>query len=135
MTWSFFELVFCNRTFLPVFAAVFSQSQTHCYKGAITLRQTSNHPHAGFATVFFAIAAHQWLQPHCKGCCNHLYCQQIATTLSKHQPSRNLTVSWLELFLTGFLQSHFFTCFLQLFFLQSQSHAVFATVFFAITLR
>jgi hypothetical protein len=60
------------------------------------------------------------LQPHCKGCCNHLYCHQVATTSSKHQPSCNLTVSWLELFLNWFfLQSHVFTCF-------------FATVFFAI---
>jgi hypothetical protein len=34
------------------------------------------------------------LQPHCKGCCNHLYFHQVATTSSKHHPSRNLTVSW-----------------------------------------
>jgi hypothetical protein len=122
--------------FLPVFATVFFQSQTHCYKGAIALRQSCNHPHAGFATIFFAIAAHQWLQPHCKGCCNHLYCHQVATTSSKHQPSCNLTVSWLELFLNWFFCNRtFLPVFLQLFFLQSQSHAIFATVFFAITLR
>jgi hypothetical protein len=83
----FFELVYCNRTFFTYFL----QSQSHCYKGAITLRQGCNHPHFGFAIVLVAIAAHQWLQPH-----------------------RNRTLP----------------IFLQLFFLQSQSHAVFLQLFF-----
>jgi hypothetical protein len=67
----FFELAFCNRTFLPVFfATVFLQSQSHavfatffwdhtalrvqshCDKVAITHM-------IGLANVFFAITAHQ----------------------------------------------------------------------------
>jgi hypothetical protein len=48
--------------------------QSHCDKIAITHMLV-------YATGFFAIAAHQWLQPHCQGClqspvfspgCNHI---------------------------------------------------------------
>jgi hypothetical protein len=37
-----------------------------------------------WATAFFAIVAHQWLQPHCNLFCNHPYFHQVATTSSKH---------------------------------------------------
>jgi hypothetical protein len=32
--------------------------QSHCAKGAITLRQSCNHAHAWFSNCFFAIIAH-----------------------------------------------------------------------------
>jgi hypothetical protein len=35
-------------------------------------------------SFFFAIVAHQWLQPHCNLFCNHPYLHQVATTSSKH---------------------------------------------------
>jgi hypothetical protein len=58
------------------------------------------------------------LQPHCQGCCNHLYFHQVATTSSKDHPSRNLTVSWHGAFFElVYCNRTFFTCFLQ-----SQSH-------------
>jgi hypothetical protein len=47
--WAFFELVYCNRTFFTCFL----QSQSHCYKGAITLRQDLQSTTFCFATVFF----------------------------------------------------------------------------------
>jgi hypothetical protein len=120
MTWSFFLNWFIAITLFTCFL----QSQSHCYKGAITLRQGCNHPHAGFATVFFAIAAHQWLQPHCKGCCNHVYFHQVATTSSKHELSRNLTVSWHGAFLNWF-----FAIALLPFFCNRSHTLFFATVF------
>jgi hypothetical protein len=50
-----------TSSFLPVFFAI-----------AITLRQDLQTTTFWFATVFFfAISAHQSLQTHCKGCCNH----------------------------------------------------------------
>jgi hypothetical protein len=57
--------------------------QSHCYKGAITLRQDLQSTTFWFATVFFAIAAHQSLQTHCKGCYNHQYFDQVATHQAK----------------------------------------------------
>jgi hypothetical protein len=51
------------------------------------------------------------LQPHCKGCCSHLYFHQVTNT--------NLVAFWqchgMDLFEVVFLQSHF-TCFCNCFF-------------------
>jgi hypothetical protein len=91
----FFELVYCNRTFLPVFL----QSQSHCYKGAITLRQGSNHPHSCLQLSFLQ-------SQHISGC-NHtvkdvaITC--IFTRLQPHQAKTTLVAIWqchgMELFL------------------------------------
>jgi hypothetical protein len=37
-----------------------------------------NRSHTVFATSFFAIAAHQWLQPHFNLFCNNPYFHQVA---------------------------------------------------------
>jgi hypothetical protein len=52
-----------------------------------------------FATVFFfAIAAHQSLQTHCKGCCNHQYFDQVATHQAKTTLAAILHCRGTELF-------------------------------------
>jgi hypothetical protein len=93
MAWSFLNWFFCNHT-LPVFPTVFLQS-----------RHISGCSHT---VTDFAIT-------------------RIFTRLQPHQANTNLVAIWqchgMELFWTGFLQSHFDL------FLQSQSHAVFATFF------
>jgi hypothetical protein len=133
MTQSFFWTGLLQSHVLPVFL----QSQSHCYKGAITLQQGCNHPHSGFATVFFVIAAHQWLQPHVKD--DAITC--IFTGLQPHQANTNLVAIWqcldMEFFFeTVFLQSHFFTCvFATVFFLQSQFFTYFCNCFFSIAIR
>jgi hypothetical protein len=122
--WAFFWTGLLQSHFFTCFL----QSQSHCYKGAITLRQGLQSPTFWFATVFFAIVAHQWLQIHCKGCCNHLYFHQVATTSSKGHPSRNLTVSWHGAFFwTGLLQSHFYLFFCNCFFCNRSTSAVATT--------
>jgi hypothetical protein len=81
--------------------------QSHCDK-------VCNHPHSALQLSFFAIAAHQWLQIHCKGCWYHLYFDQVATTSSKDHASRNLIVSWHGAFFElVFLPVFFATVFLQ----------------------
>jgi hypothetical protein len=74
----------------------------------------------------------------CKECCNLLYIHQVATTSSKHQPSRNLTVSRHGAFFwTGFFAAALFlpVCLATVFLLQSQSNVFFATVFFFLQLH
>jgi hypothetical protein len=60
---------------IKLFYQFFAIAKSHCYKGgAITLRHDLQSTTFCYATVFsFAIAAHQSLQTHCKGCCNHQY--------------------------------------------------------------
>jgi hypothetical protein len=58
------------------------------------------------------------LQPHCQNDCNNLYFQQVATTSSKDQSSRILTVISWSFFLNWFIA---IALFLPVF-LQSQSH-------------
>jgi hypothetical protein len=70
------------------------------------------------------------LQPQCNLFCNHPYFHQVAITLSKHLPSRNMTVSWHEAFFELVFCNRTFYLYFAIVFLQSQSHAVFATVFF-----
>jgi hypothetical protein len=97
----------CRGTelFLPVF----------CNRNHIAIRGSHwdmicNQLHSGLQLSFsFAIAAHQSLQTHCKGCCNHQY------FWTRLQPSFNLTVSWhgafflkLVFFLPVFFWNSFF---------------------------
>jgi hypothetical protein len=131
MTWSFFWTGFLQLHFIYLFLQLFFfnrkhtaiRLQSHCGKVVITHMLV-------LQLSLFAIAAHQWLQPHCKGCCNHLYCHQVATTSSKHQPSRNLTVSWLELFLNWFFAIAIFYLFFCNCFFCNCSHMLFLQLFF-----
>jgi hypothetical protein len=91
-----FFTCFCNCFFNSnhklFFASAFLQSK--CYKVAITLAirlqsftrdKVANHAHACFSKQhFFAIVAHQWLQPHFNLFCNHPYFHQVSTTSSKY---------------------------------------------------
>jgi hypothetical protein len=82
--------------------------------GAITLRQDLQSTTFWFATVFFfAIAAHQSLQTHCKGCCNHQYFDQVATHRAKTTLAAILQCRGTELF---FNWCFFTRVFLKLFF-------------------
>jgi hypothetical protein len=130
MTRSFFWTGFLQSHFFTCFCNCFFfnrkhtaiRLQSHCGKVAITHMLV-------LQLSFFAITAHQWLQPHCKGCCNHLYCHQVATISNKHQPSRNLTVSWLELFFwTGFFAITLFYLFFATVFC-NRSHMLFLQLF------
>jgi hypothetical protein len=104
MTWSFFSTgffaialfylflqLYFSIAITSYFATVFLQS--NCYKVAITLAIRLQSPTREkvaithmlvLATTFFAIAAHQWLQPHFILFCNHPYFHQVATTSSKY---------------------------------------------------
>jgi hypothetical protein len=77
--------------------------QSHCDKIAITHMFV-------YATGFFCNRSTSAVCDHTvKDVCNHLHFHQVATTSSKDQSSRNLTVSWhWAFFWTGLLQSHFF---------------------------
>jgi hypothetical protein len=77
----------------------FLQSQSHCYKSAITLWQDLQSTTFWFATVFFAIAAHQSLQTHSQGCCNHQYFDQVATHQAKTTLAAILQCRGTEFFL------------------------------------
>jgi hypothetical protein len=68
----FFEMFYCNR----------NQTATRVH----TATRLQSPTFSGFATVFFAIAAHQWLQPHVKDVA--ITC--IFTRLQPHQANTNL---------------------------------------------
>jgi hypothetical protein len=109
----FFELVYCNRTFFTSFL----QSQSHCYKGAITLRQDLQSTTFWFATVFFLQSQHI---SHCKYTAKDVAITCNLTRLQPHQAktivAAILQCHGMELF---FELVFFYLCFLQLFFLQN----------------
>jgi hypothetical protein len=79
----------CNRT-LPVFYNCFFAIAVTCCFSATVFFYKSHRDKVVIthmlvlATAFFAIAAHQWLQPHFNLFCNHPYFHQVATTSSKY---------------------------------------------------
>jgi hypothetical protein len=106
----FFELVYCNRTFFTSFL----QSQSHCYKGAITLRQDLQSTTFWFATVFFLQSQHI---NRCKHTAKDVAITSNLSRLQPHQAKTTLAAilqcHGMELFfeLVFFLPVFFCNCF------------------------
>jgi hypothetical protein len=91
------------------------QSQSNCYKGAITLRQGLQSPTFWFATVFFLQSQHI---SGCKYTAKDVAITCILTRLQPHQAKTTLA---------AILQCHGMELFFELVFLP----VFFATIFFA----
>jgi hypothetical protein len=101
--WAFFELVYCNRTFLPVFAI------------AITLRQDLQSTTFWFATIFFLQSQHI---SRCKYTAKDAAITCILTRLQPHQAKTTLAAIlqchgmelffWTGVFLPVFFATVFF---------------------------
>jgi hypothetical protein len=101
---SSFLPVFCNRNHTAI------RMQSHCDK-------ICNQLHSSLQLSFFAITAHESLQTHCKGCCNHQFFDQVATHQGKTTLAAILQCRGTELFFeTGVFCTRVF---LKLFFLQN----------------
>jgi hypothetical protein len=110
MAWSFFLNWFIA---IALFLPVFLQLQSHCYKGAITLRQDLQSTTFWFATVFFLQSQHI---SRCKHTAKDVAITSILTRLQPHQAKTTLAAILqchrMELFFnwyffaTVFLQNH-----------------------------
>jgi hypothetical protein len=110
--WAFFELVYCNHTFFTSFL----QSQSHCYKGAITLRQDLQSTTFWFGTVFFLQSQHI---SRCKYTAKDVAITCILTRLQPHQAKTTIAAILQCHGMELFLKWCFLHVFLQLFFLQN----------------
>jgi hypothetical protein len=99
---------FAIALFLPFFATVFF-NRNHTFLRLHTAAKLQSTHMLGLQLSFLQ-------SQHISGCNHTVKDVTITCTSSKHQPSCNLTVSGLELFLNWFFAIALFYLFLQLFF-------------------